>query len=378
MEIYGPKDRSNILYLNTKEDSDSEPMFCRGTTEVFQISLETSLGCVNGVRIGHDNSGTSPSWFLEDVVISDNQTQTSWTFVSGQWLALERGDGRIERMLKAQTSKNSFSKEVLQRWLKGLTEKHMWVSILAKPSRDTFTRVQRALCCLSMLLSAMLTNAMFYELNGKSEQVIQVGPLKFSWRQVIVGIESALIVAPINIFIALLFQKGSRAAYRWLVYFAWLLWFCTCAVSVTFTIFYSLVWEKSKAEQWLSSMFISFIQDVATIEPVKVFFLAMFLVSIVRCKRGRNEGFSVIEETYQETPKGKLWKMEIHVVEEMRKRQAKKQNVSRFFVELFVYCMFVTILMVVCYGNRNDHRYLMTKAIRDGLPKFHKVGDAST
>ena len=29
--------------------------------------------------------------------------------------------------------------------------------------------------------------------------------------------------------------------------------------------------------------------------------------------------------------------------------------------------------MAVCYGNRNDHRYLMTKSIRDGLKNFGKV-----
>ena len=57
----------------------------------------------------------------------------------------------------------------------------------------------------------------------------------------------------------------------------------------------------------------------------------------------------------------------------MRKRQAKKQNLWRFFVELFVYLIFVFLLLVMCYGSRNDHRYLMTKSIRDGLPKFHKV-----
>ena len=383
LEVYGSEDNTGILYLNTKESD--ETMFCRGSSEEFVITLEKPLGCVHGVRIGHDNSGISPSWFLEDVVITDKQTLSSWKFSSSQWLALERGDGIIERILQTCTDQSNFSREVLRRWLKGLTEKHIWVSVLAKPSRDRFSRVQRATCCLSILLLAMLANAMFYNLNGKSTQLIRVGPLKFSWRQVIVGIQSALIVAPINIFIAFLFKTGSSrtpdqrrlacTVGNWFVYVAWFLCFCACTVSATFTIFYSLNWGKRKSELWLSSMFISFIQDVTMIEPAKVFLIALILVSVQRRKRAKSDGFSTLEQNFQVSAKGRLWEMKIAKIEGMRRHQAKKQNVSRFFVELFVYCVFIILLMVVCYGNKNDHRYFMTKSIRDGLPQFNQVSD---
>ena len=152
------------------------------------MNFKRSLGRVRGLRIGHNNSVASPSWFLEDVVILDKQSQNSRTFPCNQWLALERGDGRIERILETSTDRSDFNTEVIKTWWKGLTEKHIWVSVLTKPSRDRFSRVQRLSCCLSILLSAMLANAMFYKLNGKSTQVIQVGLLKFSWRQVIIGI----------------------------------------------------------------------------------------------------------------------------------------------------------------------------------------------
>lgn len=67
--------------------------------------------------------------------------------------------------------------------------------------------------------------------------------------------------------------------------------------------------------------------------------------------------------------------MDISKVEEIRRLLAKKQNLSRLFVDILVYSAFVFILMVVCYGNKNDHRYLMTNSIRAGLPGFHEVGD---
>ena len=381
IEIFGVEDSTGILYLNI-EATFGGPLFNRGASDSFLLNVEKPLGWIRGVRIGHDNSGSSPSWFLEDVVILDTQTLNSWTFFNSQWLALERGDGRIERILNSSTDNTDFNKEVLKRWRRDLTEKHIWVSVLTKPASARFSRVQRASCCLSILFTGMLANAMFYELGGKSAQIIQVGPLKFSWRQVIIGIQSALIVAPINILIVFMFKKGNSANHdqkttasavsKWLMYIAWFLCFCTCAVSATFTIFYSLVWEKSKSEQWLSSMFISFIQDVAITEPAKIFLTAVFMATIIK-RRKKGDGLSTVEHFCQVSPKGRLWEMEISNVEGMRKRQAKKLNVSRFVVELCMYSTFIIVLMVVCYGNRSDHRYLMTKAIRDGLPRFREV-----
>ena len=385
MEIYGAEGSTGIIQLGTEVGSD-DSLFHRGSSEVFVLTVDKSLGFIHGVRVGHDNSGTSPSWFLEDIVIMDKQTQTSWTFANKEWLALERGDGRIERMLELLVNDDTFKTNVLKRWWKGLTGKHIWVSVLMKPQRDPFSRVQRASCCLSILLSAMLANAMFYDLTGKSEQVIQVGPLRFSWRQVVIGVQSALILAPINILVAFLFQKGSLrttsqpsrrcCVHDLILCIAWFLCFCTCVVSATFSIFYSLVWGKSLSEQWLSSMLISFAEDFVVNEPAKLLFAAVLLAVINRLKRGKSQGYSILEEMSSHSvqcSKNRLWTVNIFEVEAMRRRQARKQNVSRYYVELTVYCAFVFILMLVCYGSKNDHQYLLAKSTRDGLQGFHAV-----
>ena len=59
-------------------------------------------------------------------------------------------------------------------------------------------------------MSATLANALFYDANKMSSLIfIQVGPLNFSWRRVMVGIQSAIIIAPVNILITFLFKKKS-------------------------------------------------------------------------------------------------------------------------------------------------------------------------
>ena len=379
MEVFGADESTGIIQLGRAEQGSENTIFARGNTDIFVLKVDKQLGDIQSVRIGHDNSGKGPSWFLEEIVIVDQQANHSWTVTVREWLALEKGDGRTERLLQLISYQEDFKTEVLKRWWKGLIENHIWVSVIAKTRRNRFTRVQRTSCCLSVLLTAMLANTIFYRLDGKSELVIQIGPLKFSWKQVIIGIESALIVAPINILIAFLFRKGAESDAIWrckpkeLTYLAWFLWLGACAASATFTVFYSLIWGSSISEQWLSSMFISFAQDLAVTEPVKVFFTAVLLAAIVRWKRFKPRGHAALKQTKLNSPNGRLWKLNLTEVEEMRRQQARKQNISRFFVELFAYLIFVFLLLVVCYGNRNDHRYMMAKSIKDGIPAFEKV-----
>ena len=378
MEIYGSEGSSGIFQLNLDERGVDNFLFTRGNTDVFVLNLSQSLGAIQAVRIGHDNSGDSPSWFLEGIVVLDEQVNHAWTFASSQWLALEREDGRIERIIEQAPNEGTFRHEMLKRWWRGLTETHLWISVLAKPRRSRFTRVQRASCCLSMLLTAMFANAMFYKLEGKSEQVLQVGPLKFSWAQIIITFKSVLIVAPINIVTVLLFQKGASETLccrkaKWLTYLAWFFLFSSCVVSASFTIFYSLIWGKSTSEQWLASALISLGQDVTITEPAKVLFIATFLAAILKWKRNRSEGRQSHKAAKSSPSQQRLWKMKLSEVEDMRKQHLKKKNSSLLYFELVVYVLFIFLVMVLCYGNRNSYQYHMTKSIRDGLPNFEKV-----
>ena len=378
MEIYGSEGSSGIVQLNLDEPGTDNFLFTRGNTDVFVLSLSQSLGTIQAVQIGHDNSGENPSWFLEEIVVIDEQVNQSWAFTSSQWLALEREDGRIERIIEKAPNEGTFRHEVLKRWWRGLTETHLWVSVLAKPRRSRFTRVQRASCCLSVLLTAMFANAMFYELDGESEQVLQVGPLKFSWHQIVIAIKSTLIVAPINMVTVFLFQKGasetpSCSKAKCLIYLAWFFLFGSCGVSASLTIFYSLMWGKSISEQWLSSFLLSLGQDVSITEPAKVLFISTVLAAILRLKKSRSEGRHSDEAAKSSPSQQRLWKMKLSEVEGMRKRQLKKKNLSLLLFEVVVYVLFIFLVIVLCYGNRNSYQYHMTKSIRDGLPNFEKV-----
>ena len=57
MEIYGSEGSSGIFQLNLDERGVDNFLFTRGNTDVFVLNLSQSLGAIQAVRIGHDNSG---------------------------------------------------------------------------------------------------------------------------------------------------------------------------------------------------------------------------------------------------------------------------------------------------------------------------------
>ena len=131
------------------------------------------------------------------------------TFICHSWLGIGIGDGRIDRIFTA--SKDEIVKDIETLFLanasKGIADDHIWFSILMRPPRNQFTRCQRVSCCLSTLLCTMLANAMFYRKDKVVGATIDIGSFKFSWTQIMIGIQSAFIVFPINLLIVALFRK---------------------------------------------------------------------------------------------------------------------------------------------------------------------------
>ena len=202
----GKLNEHNNVSLGTKGESCD--IFARGSINGFVLITNESLGPLKEIILEHDNSGRSPSWFVEGVTIRDRQTEEQWTFPINRWLAVEKEDGLIEVTVNKETA-FTFTSQLHSRFGRKLADSHLWMSVFGKAFSSTFTRVQRASCCLSVLFSATIANAMFYNVEGESGGAIQVGPFKFSLRQIIVGVQSGLIVAPVNILIVFLF-KSSR------------------------------------------------------------------------------------------------------------------------------------------------------------------------
>ena len=72
----------------------------------------------------------------------------------------------------------------------GLTDSHDWFSTLNHRADSSFTTVQRVTCCLSLFMSFMVTNIIFYGIEGdpSTEQKMDLGPTTITWTELRISV----------------------------------------------------------------------------------------------------------------------------------------------------------------------------------------------
>lgn len=368
--------------------------FARGSVNTFTLHLPESLGLLFKIKIWHDNSGESPAWFFHQVLVTCNATDEKWYFLGNRWLALEKSDGQIEVEISC-AGKNeslSFSNLFYFRGAKTLGEKHLWLSLFTKAPHNTFTRCQRLSCCLSILFAAMVTNAMFYKQGIAPEDTFKLGPIQLSWTQIKIGLQSGLVSIPVNVLVVAIFRNIKPPASKehnnnqddddevksigcfphFCVFIGWALCLMTSLVSAAFVVFYSLMWGKEVANQWLASVMISFFQDVILIQPIKVVLLVSLLSLIIKKPIENDEvhGQGHCDQNMDKVISYPPREEELHKV---RSVSVLKSRLVQAITEMAIFILFVSLLMMVCYGNRGSKRYALTEAVKHVFTKFEKV-----
>ncbi|KAI8499401.1 hypothetical protein Bbelb_231650 [Branchiostoma belcheri] len=287
-----------------------------GGVDIFLLAVQESLGDLLRLQIWHDNQGGNDrAWKLDKVIVRDLQSGETTSFLCDQWLSLDHGDGRISRILPSSTEQDLSSFHLFTtKAVNDFRNEHIWLSIFFCPSSSHFSRVQRLSCGLCIVYTTMIANAMWYRTEDSLEQnnVVNLGIVSFTLHELYVSAMTSLCVLPVNVLLVQLFNRcrekqqptknavnvaekedirslllKTRSSSRFLphvfVYVAWSILVLSCGVSAFFTILYSLEWGAVKANAWLKTFLMSFVQDVLVVEPFKILAVSA-LVSYV-CKK---------------------------------------------------------------------------------------------
>lgn len=410
MIVYGEETRSETLKLFDRYSS--KRLFARASINNFIVSLPDNLHSPIMIKLWHDNSGDNPSWYVNQVVIRDLETEEKWYFLCGRWLAVDKEDGEVEIdiPIASKSDLSSFKYQFYTRVSKSLGDGHIWLSVVTRPPHSPFTRVQRLSYCICVLLCAMLAGAMFYQFGEKQEDTIKFGPLRFSLKQLVIGVQSAVVVVPLNLLIVSIFrniklpyninekshyedeESGGNGAElhkktkvkspgclpHFFVYIGWLLCILASLAAGTIVIFYSVQWGKEISNQWLTSALISFFQDVALMQPIKVIAVALLLALILRkppeektAQSVKNSALEVNESVNVIAPTG----------EELLVARKYRENIVETIsslVEIVLFLVFVVCLFVIVYGNRGYSRYRLTLNLEDTFKEsFEEVKTVS-
>ncbi len=117
------------------------------------------------------------------------QTKEKFYTICENWLAVEKGDGKIERNLvfipeyefKQLKMKNETVKEKL-------SDFHLWYSVFNRPIGSLFTRLNRVTCCFLSIYTSMLLITVYYSkinLNVENSLTFNIGVIDLTQEQVI-------------------------------------------------------------------------------------------------------------------------------------------------------------------------------------------------
>ena len=85
----------------TKKAHLKQKLFEAGSVDLFEVE-ELDVGELLKVKIGHDNSGVSPSWLLDKITIENSSSAVQWLCKcsgTGLWFDTKKGDGKVVREL---------------------------------------------------------------------------------------------------------------------------------------------------------------------------------------------------------------------------------------------------------------------------------------
>nr|XP_056718403.1 polycystic kidney disease protein 1-like 3 [Euleptes europaea] len=202
LTLYGAEGRSEPHLLQHPQ----APRFETGSMDAFLLTTQRPLGTLHAIRLWHNNSGASPGWFVRRLVVSDLAARKKWYFLCNCWLAVDMEGGRVDEVFVAASDRElcSFGNLFWAGLVEKLSQEHLWLSVVMCSAWSPFTRVQRLSCCLSLLLCSMLINIMFWK--GPVEEEPQPGPFAVTWRDLVVSLQAAVLLMPLQLLIVHIFQ----------------------------------------------------------------------------------------------------------------------------------------------------------------------------
>ncbi|GAB6030843.1 hypothetical protein CHUAL_007680 [Chamberlinius hualienensis] len=182
----------------------SRTQFQTGSQDMFLIFTETSLGSIQGLSVLITATGSSPSWYLNQIRVYNLQTEHSWKFEANKWIKL-KSDQQIMFKLpgKVYTSKSmdkqySYKERLLQRF----NEYYIFFNCLYNSTITHFTYAKRIVCIVIIVLLALFINLLLRGLPANSP-VEHIGPAYFQvmkW-DIIWGFVTAPILLLFNLII---------------------------------------------------------------------------------------------------------------------------------------------------------------------------------
>ncbi|CAF0940715.1 unnamed protein product [Adineta steineri] len=405
-------------------------IFQRGGIDSFIVAVPKSLGLLNYIRIWHDNTGegSSASWFLKYIIVRDLQSMDKFYFICQQWLAVEKDDGRIERILPiaSEAEKQKFSYVLSKKAYHSVSDGHLWFSIFSRPPSNKFTRVQRCTCCFVLLFTSMLINIMYYDLSNEAKEsskthssASSIGPFYIAPQQIGIGIMVELFTLISTFLIVQFFRriqprqqisrlrealytikptqqisstnvhaiKKKQCSIRfpwWCLFVAYGLSMIIIIISIFFIIVRGIEFGDIKTQQWLTSVLTGFFSSVVLTQPIKILCLAIFFICFCRNSSNDKETIEYINEDdefnlsndedslhlpeyqslFSSSSSKGINRLNKNEIAHARDQRLKEIQMWAIIREFLTCLVFAILVFIITYSNREQNSFLQVNHLR--------------
>ncbi|XP_065671429.1 uncharacterized protein LOC100203937 isoform X14 [Hydra vulgaris] len=393
--------------------------FQRSSVDVFIMATTKCLGELSYIQLWHDNSGGG--WYLRDIEIVDLQTEQLFCFIANRWIAIDKDNGSLDVVLPVSSRENvtNFNYIFYSNVRKGLTDEHLWLSVLTRLPISNFTRCQRISVSVCLLMTSMTASAMFFEKVPPSSPATEnrIGAFTFTTKQLYVGIVCTFITLPINILLTHLFrlvqpvyqqnmicgqskyndlkfesiedgfQKKAQVKKpfyfpHWFLYIAWIICIATILGLGYVILLYGMSFGNKKSLDWLASICLGLIHDIIVMQPIKIFvfsILAAFISKAIISKdrymlyiRGKmlacNENWlhsTKNEEAILKRIDNNWVPPPSSLIESMKAAHSKELKMQTITWELLVYILFSIVVFYLGYISRGSYAYYQTHDVEE-------------
>jgi len=133
INVFGDMGDTGQKFLDNRMENNFE----RGKTDTFTLKLP-SVGVIDKIRIGHNNKGPSPGWYLEKVDIEVEGKATE--FICQRWFSKKEDDGKLEREFVVGGNENIFLHKVHIHTgdkLNSGTDANVWIQLFDEKGKDS-------------------------------------------------------------------------------------------------------------------------------------------------------------------------------------------------------------------------------------------------
>ncbi|XP_023332927.1 uncharacterized protein LOC111704811 [Eurytemora carolleeae] len=404
--LNGDKNETDVRQFPNGPDD----YFERGGIDSFVMTVSRPLGNLSFLRIWHDNSGIGDyaSWFLGAIIIRDLQTKQKYQFFNDRWLAIEKDDGEIERIIPLAGDGSPLKSTFQQSKENNLKQNHLWLASFFRPPRSRFT-------------------SWYSIIDIRDSDQVSLGLVDLTLNEVFVGLAANLVSFPIVLLITILFKYSKSRTLRknrivralnledeaytivpniglssadgkkkknfllpWFCsVLGWLLCLLSIVVSVYFLVTFGVVLGNQKVHRWLGCFFVTFFSSFLIVEPIKVVIYAV--VYQVVCKMDLDDDLDdseadeesvMINHDPEWDSDEKIIKTKTYIpyseehLENLRKSRIKELKSQAFAKEIITYIIFLVMIYIISVDNRDKNSIFLKNQIEKNFilkNKFHEI-----